>query len=75
MLLCTESVGCMPTFRSIDFYPGRVTSYNRGDQFLTAINLSWMETYAKYFGTFTKRQQQVSVDIFVINTKLKKVGF
>ena len=21
MLLCTKSVGCMPTFRSIDFYP------------------------------------------------------
>ena len=63
MLLCTESVGCMPTFRSIDFYPGRVTTEEA--------NLSWIETYAKYFGTFTKRQQQVSVDIFVINTKLK----
>ena len=74
MLLCTESVGCMPTFRSIDFYPGRVTRYNREGQFLTATNLSWMETYAKYFATFTKRQQQVSVDIFTINIKLKGIG-
>ena len=42
MLLCTESVGCMPTFRSIDFYPVQAKLQVTTEE-ANFYNLSWME--------------------------------